>query len=137
MTSEHFLRDSGERPLLTVQSVPVGLNDWAQGSTSVASGSAVNFLITTYPDSERLSLWDQLFTIRVDVNDNDHNFPNGSALTNEQRNCLVSAWVDFADSSDTQNIRVTKVRVVNSGASTHTYYILFKAYTFASAGGTI
>lgn len=132
-----FLRDSGERPILTVQSIPVGLFDWAEGNATVAAGNGVNFAITTFPDDERLSLWDQLFSIRIDVNDDDHLYPSGASLTSEQRSLRMENWVDFASSSDTQNIRVHKVRIVNGGADSHTYYVLFKAYTFASAGGSI
>jgi hypothetical protein len=132
-----FLRDSGERPILTVQSIPLGLFDYASGNASAAAGTALNFTVTTYPADERLSLWDQLFSIRVDVNDDAHLWPSGASLTNGQRTLRLTNWTDFITSSDTQNIRAYKIRIENSDVDTHTYYVLFKAYTFASAGGSL
>lgn len=131
-----FLRDSGVRPLLVVQSVPVGLYGWTEGSASVPAGSRVIFTVTTYPGDSRLSLWDQLFSVRVDTNDNDHLWPGGASLTSDQRQLSIDNWIDFASSSDISNVRVHKIIITNSGVADKTVYLLYKAYTFASSGGT-
>lgn len=131
-----FLKDSGERPLLIVQSIPIGLNSWLEGNAVVTSGGTLTFNVTVFTGNSRLSLWNQLFSLRVDTNDNDHLFPAGTSLTSEQRSIRISQWIDFAESSDISNIRVHKIRIENFGASSHTIYLLYKAYTFASASGS-
>lgn len=129
-----FTRDAGQRPILTVQSVPLGF-DWLQGSTSLASNAAATFNVTITPADSRLSLWNYLISVRVDVDDDDHLFPSGDALTSEQRALRLYNWIDFAESSDLSNMRKYKIRLENSGAETHTYYLLFKAYSFAAVTG--
>lgn len=127
-------QDPVKRDFVGVQSVPVG-NDWTEsGPFTIPAGGAGTFNVTTTPANNLLSLWNYLFSIRIDVNDNDHRFSNGSALTSEQRSMELTNWMDFIDSFDPENVRVVKIRIHNYGASSHDYYLLYKAYSFVSIG---
>lgn len=115
---------------LTVVSVPAGAGAFTVGPVFIISGSSSTIAITTIPAASRLTLWNFAFTVYVDVLDNAHQWPNGSALTVESREAWVFNWLDWADSSDTLNTRVYKIRIRNSSPGTidHNYYIQFKAY---------
>ena len=134
--ADTFNTDASVRPILTIQSVPEGINDVTTGSTTIAAGSAASFIATTYPSASRLSLWNFLFSIYVDTNDDHYVFPNGASLTSAQRNLRITQWLDWADSSDIDNVRVHKIRLENTDSSSHTYYLYYKGYTFSSVGGT-
>lgn len=115
---------------LTVVSVPSGAGAFTVGPVFIISGSSSTINITTIPANSRLTLWNFAFTVYVDVLDNAHQWPNGSALTVEQREAWVFNWLDWADSSDTLNTRCYKIRIRNSSPAIndHNYYIQFKAY---------
>lgn len=127
--------DYGVRPIITVQPIPQGL-DWVEASFTLAAGAFATVNILTVPPagviSQRLTLWDFLYSVRIDVNNNDHRFSNGASLTAAQRNLRMFGWVDFIESSDRQNIRTVKIRFENFDSSSHDYYLLFKGYTFAA-----
>lgn len=133
---EIFNKDAGIRPILTIQSVPEGINDVLTGNTTIGAGAAITFVITIFPSGSRLSLWNHLFSVAIDTNDSDHIFPAGASLSADQRKLRISQWIDWADSSDVSNIRVHKIRLENFDASSHTYYLYYKAYTFSSVGGS-
>lgn len=118
--------------VVAVQGIPSG--GAATGSFTLATNSAATFTVTVTPTNQLLTLWNFLFDIRVDVNDADHQFPNGAALTTAQRQMRQYEWISWGDSSDTTNIRTFKVRVENYDTVSHDYYLVVRSYLPKLAG---
>lgn len=108
-----------------------------------AYGSSSPFFIGTFiynvsPANQTLTLWNFSSTLYVDptinpvsgLPDAAHQIgaSSGSTLTTAQKSCTFDPWLDWADSSDTTNARSHKARVVNLDASSHTYYVVIRAY---------
>lgn len=98
------------------------------GPLALAAGDAGTFVVTVFPASSTLTLWNFLFTVLVDGTTVNDAFPNGSNMTTAKRNMRLFNWIDWADSNDTTNVRVVKIRIENYDSSSHNYYIDFKAY---------
>lgn len=137
MVNTHYQQDNIQRPILGVSSIPFG-PDAATAVLTVAAGTMGTFIIRTIPDSDRLSLWNYLESIVVDSfaldsnGDFGYEYPVGTLLTNAQLKMSVSVWDSWALSSDLTNLRVKFITVQNNDTVSHTYYVLFKAYTFSS-----
>jgi hypothetical protein len=125
--------------VLSVQGTP-GVGSVLAASSTVASGNLVQFSITCTPPSatQTLTLWNFAATLYVDTPAVATNEYGGisNTLTTEQKNLIREDWFDWAESSDVTNTRVYKMRVKNNGASSHTYYLYFKAYLPTLGGST-
>lgn len=129
--------DNKERPLLAVQSIPLNPFEYVEATTpSINAGAQVTINVTTTPASNILTLWNHLFSIRVDTNDDEHLFPDGDSLSGGQANAQLAQWIDYASSSDESNIRVHKIAIRNNDSVAHVYHILYKAYVIASVSGS-
>lgn len=130
------------RQKIGVTSVPKGVNDVVSGSITIAANTTRTFIVTITPADQNLNLWNFLFSVVVDdiSRDSDGNynyiFPEGPLLSDAQRNMRIIHWIDWAKSSDLTNIRVHKIRIENDDSSSHTYYLYYKAYTFATNTGS-
>lgn len=116
---------------LAVIGIPESPLPLSVGPITIAAGSSLTLNVTNIPVADRLTLWNFAFTILVDSEDDfDYQWPAGSALSLNARELFVFDWLDWADSSDTTNTRVYKIRIRNSDPSgtTHDYYVKFKAY---------
>lgn len=132
----------------STSSIPALLTQWTESSTTISAGSAATFLVTTIPVNSILGIWNWLFSIYVDVPgsgggggpnltaDLAYIFPDGTSLTAAQRNLTLMQWIDWAESSDTSNIRVHKIRLANNDSSSHTYTLRYKAYTNSDVAGS-
>lgn len=98
------------------------------GPFTVAAGSATTVIIQITPFSGILTLWNYLYTVYVDGSATDDAFPSGINLTAAKRNVIIMNWIDWADSSDTSNIRMFKIRIRNEDTASHDYYLRFRAY---------
>lgn len=135
MTTKIF--DNQIRQQIAIQSLPLSPTDWLEvTSPSIPAGADLVIGITTTPENKVLSLWNFLFSIRVDTNTDEFLFPNGAGLSAEQENMKVQQWVDYAGSSDEINQRLHYVIISNNGANAHVYHFLYKSYSFAAAPGT-
>jgi len=124
-----------KRDIIDIGSIPAG-QDSTQTSFVLTAGQTATVVFTTIPDDERLGLWEFYFSIKIDVNDDDHLFSEGASLTAGQRDLEIYQWKDFSRSSDIQNIRVQKIRLKNNDSSPHTYYMDYKAYTLSAVTGS-
>lgn len=116
--------------VITITSSPSGSSPLSAGPFNLVAGSYITLSVTSTPASQVLTLWNFAFTIYIDGTDVTHQFPGGSALTSNSRESYIFNWLDWADSSDTTNIRVYKIRIRNSDPSlaAHDYYLSYKAY---------
>ena len=94
------------------------------------------FFVTIIPDDIRLALWDPFFSIFIDTNAHGYIYPGGTELTTNQRSLDVGFWPDWGTSSDLNNIRAYTIKLWNQDYLAHTYYLRFKAYTFATVPGS-
>lgn len=130
--------DPSVRSFIQVQSIPESPVDWAQvTSPSVGAGQRLVVNVKNIPVDKTLSLWNFLFSIRIDTDDDDHLYPSGASLTSAQKSIDLQQWIDFATSSDDNNQRSHQIVIINNDASAHVYHILYKAYTFVTASGGI
>lgn len=131
------IRDPNPKRAVTVESVPSGADDVTTASSVIALSSVGVFAITNIPDSDALNLWNFLWTINIDVDSDDHRWPDGAALdTFTLEHVNISSRVDWASSSDLSNIRRELISVINSDpTSPHTAYLKYKAYTFVGVAG--
>jgi hypothetical protein len=110
----------------------IPLDDSVSSSVSTfATGTIQTITWTTTPADSFLSLWNYHFTIRVDVDDNDHVWPNGSALTAAQSSLRVANYIDWYLTDDNRNKLVVKIHIENYSGSNRTVYLKYKTYTFA------
>lgn len=115
--------------ILQVQKIPAGTATLFAGPLTIAGGGNTGtFIVTFVPDQSTLTLWNTLWTLWIDVVDNAHQFPQGSSLDLNMRAIALSSWWDWADSSDTSNIRVFKIHILNNAGLSHDYYVKIKAY---------
>lgn len=96
---------------------------------AAGSGSEVGFLALTGtpgPDRDFVNLWGIHFSVRVDVNDEDHKWPNGISLTAGQKKLNVVARSDYdsvvLDSLE-ETVGTGYVTIVNEDSASHTYYV--------------
>jgi hypothetical protein len=111
--------------ILRVEGVPAA---YALAFTTIPAGTAITFTFQVIPYQQTLTLWNFAFDVYVDTNDVAHQFPNGASLTSAQRSLRLYNWLSWGDSSDATNMRVFKVRVENTDASDHVYYVRIRAY---------
>lgn len=101
-------------------------------SLTIAAGGAATFNITAIPGSQTLTLWNFLWTMYIDGLADANQWPSNTAgtstLSAAQRSIRAFAWIDWADSSDSTNVRVHKIRVENPDTASHTVTIKLKAY---------
>lgn len=102
---------------------------------SVNAGDYVGAVISATIVPPQLYLANFTMEIRVDTDDAAHQYPNGSSLTAEQRNSVVtfqygdsgnSAVPAFTD--DDAGIRAWVVQINNFGTVAHTYFLRTKIY---------
>lgn len=113
-------------------SYPATPNDVATTVSVVPANDARTITVTVTPPDKRLGIWNFLHSIFVDTDNIDYIFSSGVSLTAAQRKLVIQAWVDWALSSDQNNIRVYRVRIQNEDSSDHTCYFYVKSYTFAT-----
>lgn len=107
-------RDPNPKSSTTVATYPTGEAQVTSGSATVLPGDSRTFLITVYPASNRLGLWNRLWNIYVDVDDPAYDYFGGASLSNAQRAKLIVMPDDnWAQSSDRQNIRLLAIKTVN------------------------
>ena len=111
-----------------------GPDGWSWSGVTVAAGRktvlittlAVN-LLDSAPAYDRVTLMNVFVDVSVDVNDADHHFPYGSALTFDQQQAAVSVWYDLAGSglstSDGGGQRSVYIEVTNNSTASHTYFV--------------
>lgn len=127
--------------VFNVQSIPDGNVVHVIGPLNLtASGGAAfsgTFIWFVTPNSQILTLWNFLPSVYVDPTIDPitgipdvANLLGGStaSLTAGQRNCTFSPYIDWAESSDSTNMRAYKVRVVNFDSSSHAYYLAIRGY---------
>jgi hypothetical protein len=112
---------------------------------TINPGNSLTFKVSNVPNGKELSIWNFLFSIVVDDitigtwPDGEYNyfhlFPIGPQLTNAQANLNLMQWLDWASSSDINNIRVHNIRLTNNDTAPHNYYLFYKAYTLSTAAG--
>lgn len=112
---------------LVVERIPAAAQ-LTGGPYTIAAGSFLTFVITSTPANGTLTLWDFLHTLYIDAYDAAHAFPGGASTTAGMRNLFENTWTDWADSSDSSNIRVYKTRIYNNDVSSHDFWIDFRAY---------
>lgn len=132
--------------LVTVPALPA---QYIFGQTTINANSTKSFIVTTTPQSTLLQLWNFLFSIAIDapssaqILNTDANgnllyvLPSGTALTSGMLAVTVDDWTDWARSNDNTNTRVNIVRIHNQDSSQHTYYLMFKAYTFSYGAASV
>lgn len=98
------------------------------GPVTIAAGGALTFNVSLSAASGLLTLWNILHDVIVDTLDIEHIYPDGVNLTSGQKNMLQEVWWSWADSSDSINSRMYKVRVRNLDAVAHNYYIIIRGY---------
>lgn len=125
------INDHRAKKALAISTVPAGgPGNTTQGSITVTPGTSGTFAVTTYPDSNSLSLWNFLWSCFVDVDSGDHNYPNGILLPPALLPKLfIFAHYDWATSSDLTNIRTEYIMIINNDMVPHTVYLNYKAYT--------
>lgn len=131
--------DNKIRQIQAIASVPLGLNYVrVTGSlVNVAASSFRSIAVTTTPDSDRLSIWNWLYTVMIDGDDVDHVWPSGSAINTGAGATDLAYLVDVADhidffrSNDRSNIRTHLIRIKNNDTNPHTITFYYKAYTQA------
>lgn len=136
-------RDINPKPVLTVASIPSGTNQVTGANITISAGSYGVFKISTIPDSDRLGLFNFFPSFYIDALDNDHLWPNtsavdgyGGSLTSVvMTNIFISFVPDWARSSDTTNRRVSLATIINTDSSSHVIYLYFKSYTFSAITG--
>ena len=109
---------------------------WELGPITI--GSAVTYNITvaylvtgvevTYdgkPAINRVTLMDQFYSIKVDVDDNDHIFPYGASLTAAQKKLVTTNYFDYLQTglSETTGQRYVVIQINNFDTSSHDYYV--------------
>lgn len=130
-----------------VSSVPGGQADvLSTGGYIVPSGFNLDFIVTTIPSSQSLSIWNFLFSLVIDSLQTDSDgyyqylFPDNinsfhastSLLSSAQGKLTLQQWTDWSTSNDTNNVRNNIIRVTNNDSASHTYYLFFKGYTIAT-----
>jgi hypothetical protein len=101
----------------------------AVNTGSVSAGATAVITITISPAAALLTLWNLLFSIYVDT-DNDANYlyPSGGSLTAGQKNFTLQVIWDYAGSNDSTGSRVVKIVIKNGDSGAHTYYVRSKYY---------
>lgn len=77
------------------------------------------------PAINRNTLEDLYWSVKVDVNDEDHVIPYGAALAGPERLAIVSSHLDYYASglSDTNGQMYMVMQVTNIDSATHNYWI--------------
>lgn len=102
----------------------------SSGAATVAAGSQITFSITATPFSSILTLWNFLSSLYIDTPASAGSLYGGvnNTLTSGQKNLTREDWWDWAESSDSSNVRVFKVRIKNNDSISHTYYLFWNTY---------
>lgn len=130
-------RDPNPKRPVTVESVPSSATAVTTASVLVSAGTYQVFEVITIPNQKQLNLWNFLWNIYIDVNDVAHDYFAGTAWANNALTILnmeVTENLNWAHSSDTQNIRSHRIMVKNNDSVDHTAYLKYKAYTFVGVG---
>ncbi len=129
-----------ERQLLALKTIqPIGFESvytetvlGSYSTTLAAAAMDVHVDEDLLPDADvardMITLWTLLFSVRVDVDDIDHNWPNGASLTSAQRKLRVNYFSNMDDiehlSDDKAQSNLTIV-LQNRDSSSHTYYVSY------------
>jgi len=97
------------------------------GPITVAAGSALTLSITITPTTDFvLTLYNFEFTLYVDVFDSAHRYSGGASLSAGQRSLSLESWLDYEESDESTDFhRTYKIRMKNTDAVSHDYYINF------------
>lgn len=112
---------------------PILTDDSSVTETTLPAGARlnVNYVVTpTYPVEKQRSLHDFSWRIRVDVDDEDHEFPDGASLTAAQRTlyAIPPFFNDFLNTDEPFGVRFATALIKNEDVSTHTYYLRGKLF---------
>lgn len=121
----------------SVSTVPTGEAQRTTASTTVPAGKTRTFVVTTFPESDRLSLWNFLWNIYIDTDDPNYDIFGGGALTDAiLGSVIVADNLNWGDSSDRDNRRVQKIKVINNDSVDHVAYLKYKAYMLVGQGSS-
>lgn len=104
-------------------------------SYTLATGTIQTTTWTTTPAKPALSLWNYHLTLRVDTDDDNHKWPNGSSLSAAQSSLRVACYIDQVATNDDTNQLVVKICVENFSGSNRTIYMKYKTYSYAYVTG--
>src|SRR5882672_12098904 len=132
--------DNTNRQTLGIITTPSGINAYFEGVFTIASTNTRTLICNIVPQSTQLSLWNFLFTVVVDDTITDSNgdftyavpYGSGFIFQDPKSNCIVQHWTDWGRSSDTNNQRYNMIKIQNNDTVSHTYYVFYKAYTWAN-----
>ncbi len=77
------------------------------------------------------TIWEPALAIHVDVDDTNHLWRTGSALTSEQQKLFCSVvrnWEYGQTSQDPENNGVWEIQLWNLGTASHVYYVHVKLF---------
>jgi hypothetical protein len=95
---------------------------------TIAAGVGLTSTATFNPSVNILSLWNFKVTLYIDGTTSADIFPNGANITSGMRKCTLMQWIDYAESTDSINTTVFKVRARNDDTVSHDYKLVYKAY---------
>lgn len=129
----------GAKDVRVRQDLAVGTVPFKDATTAVFSVDpyeVVKVVVTTTPDSSNLSLWQFLWSMNVDVDNIQYEWPGvapqfGGSLLDPLLvfNIAIMDHVSYEQSNDLLNIRIHAFAVVNYDLSPHTFYFYYKGYT--------
>lgn len=137
-----FLRNDNKiRQIQAVSSVPLGLGYSRTTGITVGANNYIAIEVTTNPDSDRLSIWNWIYSVMIDTDSVNNEWPNGSVVntgagaTDLAYLMDVSDHISYAQSNDRTNVRVHLIRIKNNDGSPHDIIFYYKAFTQAAVTG--
>lgn len=134
MTDLHIGDPSLKYPIL-ISSIPTAVDEYSVVSGTVSASSQFTIRWLTSPANKQLTLWDFHWEVRLGTDEADSVWPDGFNLTANQALTQIYAFTDAVESDDETNTRVNKITIRNESASTFSFFMYFKSYSFASAVG--
>lgn len=134
--SEIYTGDPSFKYPLMISSIPLPQNEYSFATGTLNATTQLTISWTSTPSRSPLSLWNFMFTVRFGVDDDDHAWPKGTSLTDNQGTVIVSMYTDAIGSHDPRNIRVNRLVMRNGSPDSFSYFMYFKAYTFAASVGS-
>jgi hypothetical protein len=134
-TPEIYVRDPSLKKPLLISSIPSEIGMYSFISGTVGANSQVNFIWTTEPDSPQLSLWNFHWTLRLDADAPDNEWPYGSNIIAAASFFEAWGFTDALRSNDLTNQRVNIIVLKNLTAGPADYFLYFKSYSFANSIG--
>ena len=138
INTETLVGDPSVNKPILISSVPTGSNFFSFTSGTLPASTQLTIVWTTTPAQPQLSLWNFHYTVRFGADTAGKEWPNGSGLTADQSNIIVTNFTEALESNDKFNVRINKIVMRNPTATPQTFYMYFKSFSFAnSVGGTV